>query len=125
VVLQAGIAPAPIPVAIRAAALAQVDADLQAAGLIDQNGAVTAQAQQDLGWEHTLRLPTPGVLVKGCLDDCTACEPARQKEIELELARKELENQLLKRKIELLDQAQEYRCCPDGDQTTQAATPAG
>jgi hypothetical protein len=125
VALQAGVIQAPIPVAMRAAALAQVDADLQAVGLIDQHGAVTAQAQQDLGWEHVVRMPTPGVLVKGCLDDCTACEPARQKEIELDLARKELENQLLKRKIELLDQAQEYRCCPDRDQTPQTATPVG
>lgn len=79
VALRAAATQAPIPAAIRAAALAQMDADLQAAGLIDQNGAVTAQARQDLGWEHTLRPPTPGVLVKGCLGDCTACEPARQR----------------------------------------------
>lgn len=124
VAVQAGLTQAPIPVAIRAAALARVDADLQAVGLADQNGAVTPQAQQNLGWEHTLRLPTPGVLVKGCLDDCTACEPARQKEIELDLARRELENQLLKRKIELLDKAQEYRCCPDGDKAAEPASPA-
>jgi hypothetical protein len=32
--------------------------------------------------------------------------------IELDLERKALENELLKRRIELLDQAQEYRCCP-------------
>jgi len=125
VAVQPGVIQAPIPVAIRTAALAQVDADLRAVGLIDQNGAVSPQAQQDLGWEHTLRLPTPGVLVKGCLDDCTACEPAREKEIELELARKDLENQLLKRKIELLDKAQEYRCCPDGDQAAAPPAPAG
>lgn len=114
----------PIPPAVRAAALAQVDADLRDAGLIDANGAVTQHAQQDLGWEHTLRLPTAGVIVKGCLDDCSTCEPAMQKEIELELARKELENQLLKRKIELLDKAQEYRCCPDEDETAKPAKPA-
>jgi hypothetical protein len=124
VAVRAAITQAPIPVAIRTAALEQVDADLQAAGLADQNGAVTPQAQRDLGWEHTLRLPTPGVIVKGCLDDCTACEPARQKEIELELARRELENHLLKRKIELLDKAQEYRCCPDEDKAAEPASPA-
>jgi len=118
--VRAGIAQTPIPPGIRAAALAQVDADLQDAGLIDQNGAVTPQAQQDLGWQHTLRLPTPGVLVKGCLDDCSTCEPERQKEIELELARKDLENQLLKRQIDLLDKAQEYRCCPEGDEAPEA-----
>jgi hypothetical protein len=108
-------AEAPISVALRQAALAQVDADLRGNGLIDASGAVTAQAEADLGWTHTLRLPTPGILVKGCLDNCGTCEPARQKEIELDLARKELENQLLKRQIELLDKAQQYRCCPDGD----------
>jgi hypothetical protein len=69
-----------------------------------------------------VRLPTPGVLVKGCLDECSTCEPEREKEIELDLARKALENQLLKRKIELLDKAQEYRCCQDKE---QSATPAG
>jgi hypothetical protein len=26
----------------------------------------------------------------------------------------DLDNQLLKRQIELLDKAQEYRCCPEG-----------
>jgi hypothetical protein len=106
---------APIPLPVRQAALAHVDAELQAAGLLDRGGAVSKQAEANLGWEHTLRLPTPGIVVKGCLDNCGTCEPARQKEIELDLARKELENQLLKRRIELLDKAQQYRCCPDGD----------
>jgi hypothetical protein len=108
-------AKAAIPPGIRAAALAAVDADLRAAGLIDDNGAVTEQAQQTLGWEHDLRLPTPGVIVKGCLDECSTCEPGLKRQIELELTRKDLENQLLKRQIELLDQAQQYRCCPDSD----------
>jgi hypothetical protein len=49
--------------------------------------------------------------VKGCLDACDVCEPEVQKKRALELERLELENQLLKRKIELLDKAQEYRCC--------------
>lgn len=125
--LQAPAAQAPqavIPPDIRAAALASVDADLRAAGLIDDAGAVTQQAQQDLGWEHTLRLPTPGVIVKGCLDDCATCEPALQRQIELELTRKDLENQLLKRQIELLDKAQEYRCCAT-DKAADHTEPAG
>ncbi len=37
-------------------------------------------------------------------------------EIELELARKELENKLLERQIELLENSQEYRCCPAGSE---------
>jgi hypothetical protein len=53
--------------------------------------------------------------VRGCINDCDICEPARRKEIELDLERKALENQLLKRQIDLLDKAQEYRCCPAGE----------
>jgi hypothetical protein len=107
---------APIPAATAAAALAQVTAELVEEGLIGKDGQVTKQAQERLGWQREFRLPTPGVIVKGCLDDCSTCEPAREKEIALELARKELENELLKRRIQLLDQAQEYRCCPAGEQ---------
>ena len=40
------------------------------------------------------------------------CEPELSREIELDLERKHLENELLKRRIELLDKEQEYRCCP-------------
>ena len=65
-----------------------------------------------IGWERTLRLPTPGVIVKSCLDECDACEPSREREIELELEARELENKLLQRKIDLLEKSQEYRCCP-------------
>jgi hypothetical protein len=49
------------------------------------------------------------------------CEHSLEREIELELARKHLENELLKRQIELLDKAQEYRCCPDGTETEPSA----
>jgi hypothetical protein len=111
---------APIPAAVQAAALAQVTAELVEEGLIDKDGKVTKQAEERLGWKREFRLPTPGVIVKGCLDDCSTCEPAREKEIELELARKELENELLKRRIALLDQEQEYRCCPAGEQAQPA-----
>jgi hypothetical protein len=34
------------------------------------------------------------------------------REIELDLQRKALENELLKRRIEILHRSQEYRCCP-------------
>jgi hypothetical protein len=52
------------------------------------------------------------MLVRGCLDDCDICEPALMREIELDLERRALENELLKRRIEILHNAQEYRCCP-------------
>jgi hypothetical protein len=109
-----GPAPQPIPAAVRAAGLAQVDADLRAEGLLDAAGNCSAETVERLSWERTVRLPTPGVMVKCCLDECDSCEPARKREIELELAAKELNNRLLQRKVELLEQSQEYRCCPGG-----------
>jgi hypothetical protein len=109
--------PEPLAAELRKAALAQVDKDLVAEGLIDKvGGEVSEKAQTLFKWERTLVLPTPGVLVKGCLDDCDICEPALQKQIDLELARKALENKLLERQIELLEKSQEYRCCPAGEE---------
>jgi hypothetical protein len=103
----------PLPAAARAQALAAVDADLAKAGLIDRKtGEATAEIKASFAFEATSSLPTPGMLVRGCLDQCDICEPAVMREIELGLERKALENELLKRRIELLDQAQEYRCCP-------------
>ena len=55
-------------------------------------------------------------MVKGCLDECDVCEPALDKAIQLDLERKRLENELLKKKIELLEKSQEYRCCPAGEE---------
>ena len=70
------VAQAAIPVNLRQAALQQVDQDLVQQGLLDKVGGVASPAaQQALGWNRTLALPTPGVLVKGCLDDCDICEP--------------------------------------------------
>ena len=46
-------------------------------------------AQKLLGWERQIALPTAGVIVKGCLDDCDVCEPSLDREIELELERKQ------------------------------------
>lgn len=103
----------PLPVNVRQAALQQVDQDLVQEGLLDQiGGQVTPAVQQALGWDKTMSIPTPGVLVKGCLDDCDICEPELEKLIELEITRKDLENQLLQKKITLLEKSQEYRCCP-------------
>ena len=75
----------------------------------------TDEVRKELSWEIHSSLPTLGLLVPGCIDDCDVCEPELQREIELELEHKSLRNQLLKRQIELLDKAQEYRCCPVGE----------
>jgi hypothetical protein len=103
----------PLSKAIRDAALVEVDKQLVEQGLLDAvGGAVSAKAQAEFGYERRTALPTAGVIVKGCLDDCNVCEPELEKKIQLELDRLDLQNQLLKRQIELLDQSQEYRCCP-------------
>lgn len=105
----------PAPVDQREKALKGVDAQLQKAGLLKANGEPTEKIVAELSWEREEWLPTPGLFVKGCLDECGTCEHALQREMELDLERKQLENRLLERKIELLDQAQEYRCCPTAD----------
>ena len=102
-----------LPPAAVKAALAAVDKELAAAGLIDpKTGEVSEEARRLYGWERTVVLPTPGVMVKGCLDECDVCEPNLDRAIQLDLERKQLENELLKKKIDLLEKAQEYRCCP-------------
>jgi hypothetical protein len=105
--------PRPVPRDTRAAALKAVDEDLVRTGILDKvGGGVSPKLQAELGFERTTCLPTQAIMVKGCLDRCNVCEEPRQKAIELDLERKALENRLLQRQIELLDKAQEYRCCP-------------
>jgi hypothetical protein len=107
---------AQISVSARQAALQQVDQDLVKEGLLSKVGGEVAPAfQKAVGWNKTMAIPTPGVLVKGCLDDCDICEPELQQQIALDLVRKDLENQLLKKQIDILEKSQEYRCCPAGE----------
>jgi len=105
-----------VTAAARDAALKAADAELIKEGLLTKTGQVSAEAQKLFGWTREIALPTAGIIVKGCLDECDTCEPALERSIELDLELRHLENELLKRQIELLDKAQEYRCCPDGDE---------
>lgn len=98
---------------VRAEALKAVDQDLVKAGLLEKVGGEVSKAKvTEISFARTFHLPTAGVLVRGCLDDCDICEDARTKEIELDLERKRLENEKLKREIELMDKDQQHRCCP-------------
>jgi len=98
---------------LRAKALAEVDAKLVKQGLIDKvGGIVSPKIQTEINYERETSIPTAGVIVKSCLDDCNICEPEVERRENLELDRLELENKLLARQIELLDKSQEYRCCP-------------
>jgi hypothetical protein len=100
----------PLPEAIRKAALTEVDKQLINRKLLDpKTGGVSKDAQEEFGFERQTCLPTAGVIVKGCLDACNVCEPELQKKMQLEL-------ELLKRQIELMDKDQEHRCCPAGSE---------
>ncbi|MEO9020703.1 MAG: hypothetical protein ABI237_14110 [Ginsengibacter sp.] len=94
----------PIDGVIRQKALKQVDEELIAKNLIDKTGKVTNETRQQIEFESELSLPTPGIIVKSCLDDCDVCEP-------LVKERMQLENDLLRKQIDLLEKSQEYRCC--------------
>ncbi len=95
----------PLDGATREQALRQVDNELMQKNLIDKAGQVTNELKQRIEFEYEFSLPTPGIIVKGCLDDCDVCEPLLQE-------RMKLENDLLRKQIELLEKSQEYRCCP-------------
>ena len=111
----------PIPAVLKARALQQVDQSLIKEGLLDKRGSVSDERVTELAFERVSSLPTPGLLVKGCLDDCDVCEPALEKSIELELEHERLQNELLKKQIELLEKSREYRDCPVGEK--EPATP--
>jgi len=109
------IAVEPMPTAVRQQALRQVDEGLVAKKLLTAvGGQVSPEARTQFSFELRSSLPTPGLLVKGCLDECNICEPERKLEIQLDLDRKKLENDRLKREIELMEKDQEHRCCPAG-----------
>jgi hypothetical protein len=104
----------------RKEALEAMDDELIEAGILDRKTKELSETfVKELSWTRTELLPTPGIIVKGCLDECATCEPALVKEIELDLQRKELENEMLKRQIELLEKSQEYRCCPGIPETEE------
>jgi hypothetical protein len=110
----------PISPALAAKALQQVDQDLIKQGLLDKRGQLTDEVRASFSFERVSSLPTPGLLVKGCLDECNICEDAVVKSRMLDLERQQLQNELLKKQIELLAQSQEYRCCPAAEVETPA-----
>ncbi|MEZ5778287.1 MAG: hypothetical protein R3E44_07995 [Paracoccaceae bacterium] len=107
----------PIPVETQDKVLKKVDEELVKEGVLAKVGSdeVGAKLAAELNFERTYCLPTQGVVVKGCIDPCNVCEEERQKSMHLDLVRKDLENQLLAKRIQLLEKEQEYRCCPVGE----------
>jgi hypothetical protein len=92
--------------AMREEALKELNKELIAAGILDDKGEVSAAYRKKFEFSMEFSLPTAGVIVKGCLDECNTCEPAARERIHLQ-------NELLRRQIELLEKSQEYRCCPN------------
>jgi hypothetical protein len=95
----------PLDEATRMAALKEVDQQLIAKNLLGKDGKVSQETKLSINFDMEFSLPTPGIVVKGCLDDCDTCEPLAKE-------RMQLENDLLRKQIELLEKSQEYRCCP-------------
>jgi hypothetical protein len=95
----------PLDTETRAKALKEVNEQLIAKNLIDNDGKVSKETKHSIDFEMEFSLPTPGIIVKGCLDECDVCEPLLKE-------RMQLENDLLRKQIELLEKSQEYRCCP-------------
>jgi hypothetical protein len=107
----------PFPTSVRDRALDEVAEDLIKSGILDPDRFTVAEGfRREMSFEKRSSLPTGGVIVKGCLDECDVCEPQQGRLIELELERKALENALLRKQIDLLDKSQEYRCCPEPEE---------
>lgn len=111
----AGSTTRPLDNNVRKLATDKVMKDLADKGIVDEKGNISKQTLAELSFEFKTSIPTPGVVVKGCLDECNVCDPAQQEHIKLELEHAKLKNQLLARKIDLLEKSQEYRCCPVGE----------
>ena len=106
----------PLSDTVREQAVSAVNADLKKGNVLTEKGDLTKELISELEFEFTTTIPTPGIVVKGCLDECNVCEPSMEESIKLELERKKLKNKLLQRKIDLLESSQEYRCCPATDE---------
>jgi hypothetical protein len=105
----------PLPDALRQQALKFVDAQLVQQGLLAKDGSVPRELLQRINYERRTSVPTAGVIVKSCMDQCGICEPELEREHQLMLERMELQNKLLARQIELLEKHSDYRCCPAGE----------
>jgi hypothetical protein len=102
----------PLPKSVITTVTEIVKKELIEEGLLNRDGNISDSAKKQYSFHRSMALPTPGIMVKGCMDRCNICEPELQRARELDLQNKHLQNELLKKQIELLEQSQEYRCCP-------------
>jgi hypothetical protein len=89
----------PVSPTLSAQAATAVQADLKKQGIRDTKGKVSREIRAEVEFEFRTSQPTPGAVVKGCLDDCQTCEPALQEKIKLELEHKKLQNEFLKMRM--------------------------
>jgi hypothetical protein len=101
----AAVAQPAITPAMRKEILDELRAELVAIGILDKNGELSKELKKKFDFEMEFSLPTAGIQVKGCLDECNTCEPERERY-------HKLQNDLLEKQIEILEKSQEYRCCP-------------
>ncbi len=102
----------PMSEAIRLKALENVQNELVNAKIMTKDGKATKETMAEFSFEFQTTIPTAGVVVKGCLDECNVCEDSLMEEIQVDIEHKKLQNKLLEKQIELLEKSQEYRCCP-------------
>ena len=124
----------PWPDPVRQQALDDVAEDLIKHGILDPDSlAVAPGYQKNMSWEKHSSLPTSGVIVKGCLDECGTCEPELGKLYGLEVAPVARERNA-READRTARKSHEYRCCrrarprrrrPDvpGGRTMDARTP--
>jgi len=110
----------PLNVESRQAALQEVDSQLTASGILSQEtGQIPDMLRNELSFESKTSIPTAGIIVRGCLDNCDTCELELKESIRLDLEHKRLQNKLLERQIELLEKSQTYRCCPASEKAEE------
>ncbi|MDB2463118.1 hypothetical protein N9W61_03360 [Algibacter sp.] len=102
----------PISETVRLKALENVQKSMIAANILNKEGVATKETIAEFSFEFQSTIPTAGVVVKGCLDNCNVCEESLMEDIKLDLEHKRLQNKLLEKQVELLEKSQEYRCCP-------------
>jgi hypothetical protein len=96
----------------RKEAIEKVKRELVREGLLEENFTPSAKLVNKVSFKKVSALPTGGIVVKGYLDECDTAEPLMKERYQLENDKMRLENALLQKQIDLLDQSQEYRCCP-------------
>lgn len=97
--------------ATRQRAIEKVKKELMSTQVIQENGDPTSQLLAKINFKKESSLPTAGIVVKGYIDTCNTSEPLMLRRYELENEHLSLQNDLLRKQIELLEKSKEYRCC--------------